>query len=110
MLTVGQAFACLYSAFVRFKLRRLTLKRLWILLVALFALGLAPAIVSAQSVTPESLAQYLPANTEFFIGLRTDEGVIDEIDAVVNNIVGKVPPALAGALPPRIGLRATLEQ
>lgn len=54
-----------------------------------------------------TLARYAPESTELFGAIRTDEAYFDQIDAIVNNVLGKLP---AEAAPEAFSLRAVLDQ
>lgn len=71
------------------------MKRFLVLLLVLAAaLGVMIAPVSAASIADlNALATYFPADVPFFISLRTDDGYIESLDALVQKISSAIPDA-----------------
>ncbi len=79
------------------------------LLMVLLALVVGATVVPVAVASPLedilALAQYFPAETPVLIGFRTDDAVIEELDALVARIAEGLPP---GTVPP-FSLEALLD-
>lgn len=73
-----------------------------LLLVFAILVGMLPLSVVTAASTGDltSLAAYLPADTSVFVGLRTDDAFITEIEGLLNLLAARLP---AGTIPP-VGL------
>lgn len=83
------------------------MRRLILLVIVVTLLGVSVPLTGALSVAPIELAQYFPAETEFFIAMRTDDGVIDELDAILADVRAKIPAEFG--VPP-VSLSALIDQ
>ncbi len=70
-----------------------------LLLVFVLLVGMLPLSMAAAAPVSDltSLAAYMPADTSMYIGLRTDDAFIAELDGLLNLVVNRLP---AGAVPP----------
>lgn len=83
------------------------MRRLVLFLLVMTLLGVSVPLAGAQSIAPVDMAQYFPADTEFFFAMRTDDGFIDELDAIVADVRAKIPAEFG--VPP-VSLSALLDQ
>lgn len=78
------------------------MKRLFVIVTLLLALVGVPAVIQAQDVNPARLAQYFPADTQFYAAVRTDDAFITTLDGIIGGLRDKLPAALNV---PKLGLR-----
>ena len=65
--------------------------------------------VQAQAVAePQSMAQYVPADSEVFFAIRTDGAFLDELSGIINGVVTKLPPIIS-AQAQNLDLKTLLE-
>lgn len=84
------------------------MKRLVYVLSLVLLLSLSLTGVQAQAgPNPADMAQYVPAEADFFMAFRTDDGLLDMLQGVVDKVISKLPPELN--VPP-VNLREALAE
>ncbi len=79
---------------------------LLVLVSLVFGALAAPAAAAAQTAPDlTGLASYFPADIPLYIGVRTDDAFIDELDSLISKVAAKVPQAAMGG-----SLRSLLDQ
>lgn len=71
------------------------LKRMSLVFTLLMALVGIIGVQAQAAAEPQSMAQYVPADSEMFFAFRTDGAFLDELSGIVNGVVDKLPPAIA---------------
>jgi len=82
------------------------MKRLVFLVVSLTLLAVVPLSAQDSTADPRTLAQYLPADTFAYIGIRTDQAYLETI----NNVISQVAAAAGEDVPEGGALGALAEQ
>ncbi len=65
-----------------------------------------PALAAVPVADLMALAAYMPADTALYVGVRTDDAFIGELDGLIGAIINRLPPA---ASPGPFSLRAALD-
>lgn len=71
------------------------LKRMSLVFTLLMALVGIVGVHAQTAAQPQSMAQYVPADADIFFSIRTDGAFFDELSAIVNGVVSKLPPVLS---------------
>jgi len=70
------------------------LKRISLVFMLVIALVGIVGVQAQRTAEPQSMAQYLPADADFYFAVRTDGAFLDEISGLVNGIIEKLPPVV----------------
>ncbi|NJR12663.1 hypothetical protein HC776_01945 [bacterium] len=70
------------------------LKRLSLGFMLLLALVGVAGVQAQWTAEPQSMGQYLPADTDLFFAIRTDGAFLDELSGVINGVVAKLPESV----------------